>query len=75
MSTARQDERREDERHDLTEQQGVNAGSSLGERDRRPSGDPPVHTAEGRPAKPEPAERLVGAPGDDPAQQLEVGEG
>jgi hypothetical protein len=66
---------REQERDDLVEQQGVNAGSSLGERDRRPSGDPPVRPAEGGPAKPEPAERLAGAPGDEPGQQLEVGEG
>lgn len=62
-------------RDDLVEQQGVNAGSALGERDRRPSTDPPVKPAAGEPAAPEPAERLAGAPGDGPAQQLEVGEG
>ncbi len=66
---------REDERNDLVESQGVNAGSELGERDRRPSADPPVHAAEGGPVTPEPAERLVGAPGDELAQQLEADEG
>jgi hypothetical protein len=65
----------EHERRDLVEQQGVNAGSPLGERDRRPSTDPPVEPAAGEPSGPEPAERLVGAPGDEPGQQLEVGEG
>jgi hypothetical protein len=65
----------DNQRDDLVEQQGVNAGSALGERDRRPSGDPPVEPASGRPAGAEPAERLVGAPGDEPGQHLEAGEG
>jgi hypothetical protein len=67
-------------KHDLVEPQGVNAGSAAGERDRRPSADIDVEPTDGRPVREgdQPAERLVGAPGQQeglPGLQTEVGEG
>jgi len=66
-------------RDDLVEPQGVNAGSTRGERDRRPDADVPA-TGEAR-LPPDPAgvpDELVGTPGQDehgPGQQMEAGEG
>ena len=66
-------------RDDLVEPEGVNAGATLGERDRRPDGT--VAATDGAQLPPDPtegADEIVGAPGQDPhgpGQQLEVGEG
>ncbi len=66
-------------RDDLVEPEGVNAGSSLGERDRRPDGG--VHATDEAVLPPPPSAgdgQLAGAPGeadDTPGQQLEAGEG
>jgi hypothetical protein len=66
-------------RNDLVESQGVNAGSLAAERDRRPSTQIPVEPATGSPqTNADPADELVGAPGQEPGypgQQLEAGEG
>ena len=68
-----------DNRDDLVEPEGVNAGSAHGERDRHPDAVVPA-TDEAR-LPPEPtggADEMVGAPGQDehgPGQQMEAGEG
>jgi hypothetical protein len=63
---------------DLVEDEGVNAGSRDAERDREPSGRPPVRPkVGGPPAQAPPAERLVGPPAQDgrtPGQELAAGE-
>lgn len=62
--------------HDLVAQQGVNDGSSAAERDRRPDGDPPATDAHRLPPAPTAhGDEYAGAPGDEPSQQLEAGEG
>ena len=61
---------------DLVEPEGVNAGSSAAERDRRPSSDIPVRTAAGEPEREAPPiEEAAGLPEqrpDVPGQQLGV---
>jgi hypothetical protein len=72
---------RDNDRNDLVEQQGVNAGSVDADRDRRPSGTIPVPAATGEPVR-EGQEavdgEMVGAPGQVagiPGQQMQEGEG
>lgn len=64
---------------DLVEPEGVNAGSALGERDRRPDGEAAASSAAATVPAPQPrADELVGLPGqapNEPGQQLEAGEG
>jgi hypothetical protein len=63
---------------DLVEPEGINAGSSAAERDRRPDADVDIDASpvQVRPERDAPPRRdLVGTPGDEPAQQLGVGEG
>ncbi len=69
-----------DESHDLVEPEGVNAGSTLAERDRRPDGSVSAGDTGRLPPEPTPAEsgEMAGAPGEDgrtPGQQTEAGEG
>jgi hypothetical protein len=63
---------------DLVETEGVNAGSGRAERDRQPSGQPPVEARTGDPPhEAPPAERLVGPPDQEaatPGQELAAGE-
>ena len=69
----------ESTRPDLVEPEGVNAGSTLGERDRHGDGVVPA-TGDARlpPESTGGGDELVGAPGQDdhtPGQQLAAGEG